>query len=120
MNMKFIITSSIIFCLGAFFLWASEAFYIVTNSDRGEFFAEGEPQNMSSGLYSSYIHEENSDYNKIKAKGGVLVDFDLDGDLDLAYGYSSSYYFRNQDGLFEDITESYSIDTQGSLSLIHI
>lgn len=118
MNMKFIITSLIIFCLSAFFLLASEVFYIITNSDRGEFFSEGDPQNMSSGLYSSYIHDENSDYNKIKAKGGVLVDFDLDGDLDLAYGYSSSYYFKNENGFYEDITESYSIDNQGSRGMV--
>ena len=69
---------------------------------------------MSSGLYSSYINDENTDYRKIKAKGGVLVDFDLDGDLDLTYGYSSSYYFRNENGVYEDITNTYNIDDQGS------
>ena len=89
-------------------VFASEAYFVVTNSNRGEFYAEGEPQNMSSGLYSGYIHSENSDYTKIKAKGGVLIDFDLDGDLDLTYGYSDSYYFKNNEGVFEDITEEYS------------
>ena len=102
----------------AFFLLASEAYFVVTNSNRGEFYAEGEPQNMSSGLYSSYIHSENHDYLKIKAKGGLLVDFDLDGDLDLSYGYSTSYYFKNDNGVFEDITEDYSIDPQGSRGMV--
>ena len=60
MNIKFIRISFIALCLSAFFLLASEAFFIVTNSNRGEFFAEGEPQNMSSGLYSSYIHDDNN------------------------------------------------------------
>jgi len=119
MNIKLIKISITAICLiSAFFLLASEAFFIVTNSNRGEFFAEGEPQNMSSGLYSSYIHEDNHDYSKIKAKGGLLIDFDLDGDLDLTYGYSSSYYFKNEDGIYEDITESYSIDSQGSRGMV--
>ena len=55
-------------------IFASDAYFTVTNSNRGEFYAEGEPQNMSSGLYSGYIHSENSDYTKIKAKGGILID----------------------------------------------
>ena len=100
MNIKLIKISITVICLiSAFFLLASEAFFIVTNSNRDEFFAEGEPQNMSSGLYSSYIHEDNHDYSKIKAKGGLLIDFDLDGDLDLTYGYSSSYYFKNEESI---------------------
>ena len=118
MNIKFIRISFIALCLSAFFLLASEAFFIVTNSNRGEFFAEGEPQNMSSGLYSSYIHDDNNDYSRIKAKGGLLIDFDLDGDLDLTYGYSSSYYFRNENGVYEDITDSYLVDNQGSRGMV--
>ena len=116
--MKFIRINIIIISLSAFFLLASESFFIVTNSNRGEFFEEGEPQNMSSGLYSAYIHEDNHDYKRIKAKGGLLIDFDLDGDLDLTYGYSSSYYFRNNHGVYEDITQSYSIDDQGSRGMV--
>jgi len=96
----------------------SQSYFVVTNSNRGEFYAEGEPQDMSSGLYSSYIHSENADYRKIKAKGGMLVDFDLDGDLDLTYGYSDSYYFKNDGGVYEDITEEYSIDNQGSRGMV--
>ena len=70
-------------------LLAVEVYFVVTNSNRPDFFSDGEPQNMSSGLFSAYIHEDNPDYNKMKAKGSVLCDFDLDGDLDLYYGYAN-------------------------------
>lgn len=77
---------AVIFFFTAIIIFASEVFFLVTNSNRGEFYAEGQPQELSSGLYSAYIHSENTDYRKIKAKGGMLIDFDLDGDLDLTYG----------------------------------
>ena len=96
MNFKYIKILFMLLLLGAFTILVSQSYFVVTNSNRGEFYAEGEPQNMSSGLYSAYIHSENTDYRKIKAKGGILVDFDLDGDLDLTYGYSDSYYFKNE------------------------
>ena len=73
---------AVFFFLTAIIIFASEVFFLVTNSNRAEFYAEGEPQEMSSGLYSGYIHSQNTDYRKIKAKGGMLIDFDLDGDLD--------------------------------------
>ena len=118
MIFKIIRSALIALSLIAFSLLAMEAFFVVTNSNRTEFFSEGEAQNTSSGLYSAYIHSESLEYRKIKAKGGVLIDFDLDGDLDLSYGYSDSYYFRNQDGVYEDITEEYHIDTQGSRAMV--
>tara|TARA_B100000287_G_scaffold433637_1_gene495837 strand:+ start:1918 stop:3738 length:1821 start_codon:yes stop_codon:yes gene_type:complete len=93
---------------------SGSAYFIVVNSNRVEFYEQGEPQDMSSGLYSSYINDGNSDYNRIKAKGGVLADFDLDGDLDLAYGYSSSYYFKNENGVYERV----EIDNQGSRGMV--
>ena len=96
----------------------ASSFFLVVNSNRVEFYQEGEPQDMSSGLFSSYINDGNTDYNRIKAKGGVLVDFDLDGDLDLSYGYSDSYYFKNNNGIFEDVTEQFDIDTQGSRGMV--
>ena len=96
----------------------ASSYFIVVNSNRVEFYEEGEPQDMSSGLYSSYINDGNSDYNQIKAKGGLLIDFDLDGDLDLTYGYSSAYYFKNDNGIYEDITDSYNIDNQGSRGMV--
>ena len=109
---------AVFFFFTAIIIFASEVFFLVTNSNRAEFYAEGEPQEMSSGLYSGYIHSQNTDYRKIKAKGGMLIDFDLDGDLDLTYGYSDSYYFRNDDGVFEDITLEYNIDRQGSRGMV--
>ena len=67
-----------------FALLAIEAYYIVTNSNRPDFFPyDGEPQDMSSGLFSAYSHEENEDFENMKAKGSILIDFDLDGDQDL-------------------------------------
>ena len=95
-NIVYIITFS------GFLLIASEAYFLVTNSNRTDFYTEGEPQDMSSGLFSSYINDGNPDFEKIKAKGGVLIDFDLDGDLDLTYGYRDSYYFKNDECLEND------------------
>ena len=74
---KFIRFVVIVLSLLAFSLLAMEAFFVVTNSNRTEFISEGEAQNMSSGLYSAYIHSENLDYRKIKAKGGLFIDFDF-------------------------------------------
>ena len=95
----------LLFFITLSFITAS-SYFIVVNSNRVEFYEVGEPQDMSSGLYSSYINDGNNDYNKIKAKGGLLVDFDLDGDLDLTYGFSTAYYFKNDNGIYEDITDS--------------
>ena len=71
-NIVYIITFS------GIILIASEAYFLVTNSNRTNFYIEGEPQDMSSGLFSAYINDGNSDYRKIKAKGGLFIDFDLD------------------------------------------
>jgi len=73
---------------------------------------------MSSGLFSGYVHEDNPDYEKMKAKGGALCDFDLDGDLDLYYGYVNSYYFENYGGVFKDKTNEYNIDDSGCRGVI--
>ena len=100
-----------------FFLFTiliSSADFKVVNSNRVEFYEEGEPQDMSSGLFSAYINDGNSDYIRIKAKGGVLIDFDLDGDLDLSYGYSTSYYFKNEEGIYERV----DIDNQGARGMV--
>ena len=107
-----------ILLIGLFFLITNivnaSSYFIVVNSNRVEFYEEGELQDMSSGLYSAYINDGNHDYNRIKAKGGVLVDFDLDGDLDLSYGYSSSYYFKNVNGVYERV----NVDDQGSRGMV--
>jgi hypothetical protein len=99
-------------------LLAVEVYFVVTNSNRPDFFSDGEPQNMSSGLFSAYIHEDNPDYEKMKAKGSVLCDFDLDGDLDLYYGYANSYYYENTGSVFRDMTTDYNIDNSGCRGVI--
>ena len=70
--------------LVAFFraLLAVEVYFVVTNSNRPEFWPDDEgapPQEMSSGLFSGYVNDDNPDYEKMKAKGGVLCDFDQIG-----------------------------------------
>ena len=75
MNIKFIRISFIALCLSAFFLLASEAFFIVTNSNREDSNFPGQespPQDMSSGLFSGYIGAD-SDYEKMKAKGATIL-----------------------------------------------
>ena len=99
-------------------LLAVEVYFVVTNSNRPDFFPEGEPQDMSSGLFSAYIHEDNPDYEKMKAKGSVLCDFDLDGDLDMYYGYANSYYYENLGSVFRDMTTDYNIDSSGCRGVI--
>ena len=74
-----------------------------------DYYVEPPPQDNSSGLFSAFVHPQNNESNDMKAKGGVLVDFDLDGDLDLYFGYSRSHYFQNINGQFrklDDIPDS--------------
>ena len=59
---------AVFFFFTAFIVFASEVFFLVTNSNRPEFYAEGEPQEMSSGLYSGYIHSQDTDYRKLKQR----------------------------------------------------
>ena len=83
---KYIRAGLIVGLLMGVVLMAVEVYFVVTNSNRPDFWpvdVEAPPQEMSSGLFSAYVHEDNPDYDKMKAKGSVLCDFDLDGDLDL-------------------------------------
>jgi len=100
------------------FLLGVEVYFVVTNSNRPDFFPEGEPQEMTSGLFSAYVHEENPDHIKMKAKASILCDFDLDGDLDLYFGYEDSYYFENDGEVFKDKTEAYDIEDSGCRGVI--
>ncbi|SVD34410.1 uncharacterized protein METZ01_LOCUS387264, partial [marine metagenome] len=92
-------------------LLAVEVYFVVTNSNRPDFWpddTDASPQEMTSGLFSGYVHEDNPDHEKMKAKGSVLCDFDLDGDLDLYFGYRDSYYFENSGSAFKDRTMEYN------------
>ena len=102
-------------------LLAVEVYFVVTNSNRPDFWpddGEAPYQDMSSGLFSAYIHDDNPDYEKMKAKGSVLCDFDLDGDLDLYFGYVNSYYFENSGSAFKDRTIEYNIDDSGCRGIV--
>ena len=113
---KYLRVSLFLFLLASVFLLAFEVFFVVTNSDRPDFWPDDTSapyQDMTSGLFSGYVHEDNPDHEKMKAKGGALCDFDLDGDLDLYYGYLNSYYFENKGDIFKDNTIQYGIDNSG-------
>ncbi len=70
-----------------------------------DYYQEPPPQDNTSGLFSAFVHPQNNESNSMKAKGGTFADFDLDGDLDLYYGYTSSHYFQNIDGFFTEIDD---------------
>lgn len=99
-------------------LLGGELYFLVTNSTATDLFEDEPPQNLSSGLYNAWINEEFNDYKNIKAKGGVMVDFDWDGDLDLYYGYRYSHYFENVNGVFQDVTEQSEIDYDGLTGIV--
>ena len=102
-------------------LLAVEVYFVVTNSNRPDFWpddGDAPYQDMSSGLFSAYVNDDNPDYEKMKAKGSVLCDFDLDGDLDLYFGYVNSYYFENSGSAFKDRTTEYDIDDSGCRGIV--
>jgi len=98
-------------------LIAGEIFFVVTNSNRPDFYPEGEPQENTSGLYSAYINQESSEYRSIKSKCALMVDFDLDKDPDLYYGWDNSRYFVNQEGTFVENSTEY-ISERGAYGLV--
>tara|TARA_B100000614_G_scaffold194081_1_gene175282 strand:+ start:3795 stop:5696 length:1902 start_codon:yes stop_codon:yes gene_type:complete len=111
------------FLISAFFIaiiFAYEVYFLVTNSNRDASNfpnQDSEPQENTSGLFSGYVGAD-SDYQKMKAKCGIMVDFDRDNDLDLFYGYIKSYYFENENGYFSEMTDFYDIDDSGSTGLV--
>ena len=106
-----------IFLFG-FILLAGEIFFMVTNSNRPDFYPEGEPQDMSSGLYSAYISQNNNDYRFIKSKCALMIDFDLDKDPDLYYGWDESRYFINSNGTYYENSGNGDISTTGAYGLV--
>ena len=111
------------FLLSTFFvalLLAYEIYFVVTNSNRDDSDFPGQdspPQDTSSGLFSGYVGSD-SDYEKMKAKGAVMIDFDRDNDLDLYYGYAQSHFFENENGFFTEMTDVYNIESSGSTGLV--
>ncbi len=112
----FFICSTLLIAL----LLAYEVYFLVTNSNRdSDNFPDQDspPQENSSGLFSGYVGPD-SDYQKMKAKCGIMIDFDRDNDLDLYYGFVKSYFFENQNGEFVERTDFYDIEDSGSTGLV--
>ena len=80
-----------------------------------DYYQEPPPQNNTSGLFSAFVHPQNTESNLMKAKGGIFIDFDLDNDLDLYYGYTSCHYFQNVRGYFQ---KNSSVPNSGIRGLI--
>ena len=99
-------------------LLGSELFFVVTNSNASSVYRDEPPQNLSSGLFNSWVNDDSGEYEKMKAKGAVLLDLDWDNDLDLYFGFNDSYLFKNVDGFFINITDSSDIDTDGLIGVV--
>ena len=76
-------------------VWLDDISFPVSAPLFYDYYQEPPPQDNSSGLFSAFVHPQNNESNLMKAKGGLLIDFDLDNDLDLYYGYTSCHYFQN-------------------------
>ena len=107
-----------IFVSASMMLLGSELFFIVTNSDATAEYRNEPPQNLSSGLFNSWVNEDSDEYQKMKAKGAVMLDLDWDNDLDLYFGFNNSYMFENINGVFANITDSSDIDTDGLIGVV--
>ena len=107
-----------IFVSASMMLLGSELFFIVTNSDATAEYRNEPPQNLSSGLFNSWVNEDSDEYQKMKAKGAVMLDLDWDNDLDLYFGFNNSYMFENINGVFANITDSSDIDTNGLIGVV--
>ena len=100
------------------FLLGSELFFLVTNSSVNSSHRNEPPQDLSSGLFNSWVNENTNDYQKMKAKGAILIDLDWDNDLDLYYGFNNSYLFKNVNGFFINITDSSDIDQDALIGVV--
>ena len=100
------------------FLLGSELFFLVTNSSVNSSHRNEPPQDLSSGLFNSWVNENTNDYQKMKAKGAILIDLDWDNDLDLYYGFNNSYLFKNVNGFFTNITDSSDIEQDALIGVV--
>ena len=98
--------------------WLDDLFFPVSEPLFYDYYNEPSPQDLSSGLFNTFIHHFNNQYNSIKAKGGTFADFDLDGDMDLYYGYTSGHYFENVNSSFIERTQSNDINNSGSRGVV--
>ena len=98
--------------------WIDDLFFPISEPLFYDYYNEPSPQDLSSGLFNAFIHSSNNQYNLMKAKGGTFADFDLDGDLDLYYGYTSGHYFENVNSYFIERTQSHDINNAGSRGVV--
>ena len=98
--------------------WLDDLFFPVSEPLFYNYYNEPSPQEMSSGLFNAFVHHFNNQYNAMKAKGGTFADFDLDGDMDLYYGYTSGHYFENVNSYFIERTGSNNINNSGSRGIV--
>ena len=98
--------------------WLDDLFFPVSEPLFYNYYNEPSPQDMSSGLFNAFVHHFNNQYNAMKAKGGTFADFDLDGDMDLYYGYTSGHYFENVNSYFIERTGSNNINNSGSRGIV--
>ena len=93
--------------------WIDDMIFPLSQPFFYDYYNFPDPQNMESGLFNAFVHPLNSDHTRMKAKGGTFADFDLDGDLDFYYGYTSSHYFINDNGSFNEELTSNDINLSG-------
>ena len=98
--------------------WIDDLFFPPSEPLFHHYYNEPPPQDLSSGLFNAFVHNMNSESNYMKAKGGTFADFDLDGDMDLYYGYTSSHYFENINSQFIERTQLYDINNSGSRGIV--
>jgi len=98
--------------------WLDDLFFPVSEPLFYNYYNEPSSQELSSGLFNAFVHHFNNQYNAMKAKGGTFADFDLDGDMDLYYGYTSGHYFENVNSYFIERTQSNSINSSGSRGVV--
>ena len=80
MNLSFLNIIRLLFFSFTFwgvFLLGSELFFLVTNSAVNSSLRNEPPQDLSSGLFNSWVNDSTNDYQKMKAKGAILIDLDL-------------------------------------------